>query len=116
MKTLKEKAQNEIKSLRENGFDNEQIKDFLQDGEALEKEGYTDQELVEEMYKIVTSTTVKEKLNIIKNWLADKPEGINGQCMYRIGRKYITTVQMWENGKTYKSTIADFYQKHFCLN
>ena len=53
MKTLKEKAQNEIESLREKGFDDAQIKNFLCDGEALEAEGYTDENLVSEMYEIV---------------------------------------------------------------
>lgn len=47
-----------ISDLKKNGFDLQQIKDALCDGDFLAKEGYNDQAVVEEAYEIVKSEMV----------------------------------------------------------
>jgi len=46
------KIESIIEELREDGFDNEQIEEFLEDGEAMAKYGITDEDQadVEEAY------------------------------------------------------------------
>ena len=51
---LKEKARVEIEELRSKGYSDEDIKNFLEDGSSLAEMGYTNTDVVEAMYEIVS--------------------------------------------------------------
>jgi hypothetical protein len=54
---LTQEASDRIDGLRARGYSYKQIIDFLQDGEALKKEGYTnaDENLTNEMYQLLSN-------------------------------------------------------------